>query len=180
MKRSYHRHAFPAAGALFALAANLAWAQPGITIVEATETICAVTPGKTWVTNDGQTLHIRGQLHHNKVQSNEPRMNGDNAAIISVILNLVNGQGAATANFQLSPDGINGAWQGMGVFRIVNGKAVGIAVGHGTGDLEGQQIRLYLQEVEASVNPPPPCTPAGPSGNVQTRISGVIFNPRGK
>ncbi|MCC6395245.1 MAG: hypothetical protein IT167_31945 [Bryobacterales bacterium] len=180
MTHSYHRHVIGAAGAVFALFANLAWAQPGMTTVEATETICAITPGKVWVTDDGQTLHIRGQVHQNKIQSSEPRMNGDNAAIINVNLNLSNGQGTVTADFQMSPQGINGTWQGMGVFRIVNGRAVGMAVGHGTGDLEGQQIRLNLQEVEASVNPPPPCTPAGPSGNVQTRISGVIFNPKGR
>jgi hypothetical protein len=168
----------PVAGVLLALSGSPSLAQPGLTTFEATETICTVTPGKRWVTDDGATLHIRSQVHRNVVQSSEPRINGVNTAVISVNLNLTTQAGTANATFMLAPDSVNGTWQGTGVFQIKEGKAAGTAVGHGTGELEGQQIRLELREVAASANPP--CTPAGPSGNVQTKINGFIFNPNGK
>jgi hypothetical protein len=163
---------------LLALSGSPSLAQPGLTRFEATETICAVTPGKLWVTGEGATLHIRGQVHRNIVQSAEPRINGTNTAVISVNLNLTMLTGTANGTFMITPDGLNGTWQGTGAFQIKEGKAEGTAVAHGTGELEGQQLRLELREVAASASPP--CTPAGPGGNVQTRISGVIFNPNGK
>jgi hypothetical protein len=162
---------------LLTMAGSHLLAQPGLTTFEATETICAVTPGKLWVT-DGATLHIRGQVNRNIIQSSEPRLNGTNTAVLSVNFNLTTLKGTANGTFMITPDTMNGTWEGTGIFRVADGKAVGTAVGHGTGAFEGHQIRLELEEVVASGNPP--CQPVGPGGNVQTKIRGVIFDPNGK
>ncbi len=110
-------------------------------------------PEKTWISDDG-VLHTRGVVLTNNDVGDGDYDTGINVLTGNMDLNLATGYGHAYGTFILSPAAYNGTFEGHWSSHISPDGLRGIAVGHGTGDLEGIQLFNNL----SSDNPNDPCT----------------------
>jgi hypothetical protein len=110
-------------------------------------------PEKFWISDDG-VMHSRGALLTNIDVTNGDYDTGINILTGDIDLDLATGYGHAHGTFTIYPAGYNGTFEGSWSSHISPDGLRGIAVGHGTGDLEGVQIFNNM----SSDNPNDPCT----------------------
>lgn len=113
---------------------------------EVYEYVCANDMETMW--QEGDVLHIRNYHHTNIDVSDTPELNGINTTVADAEINLKNGNTSIRGTMSIKPDTINGTWEGTWTFIANNGVTRGYAVGHGTGELSGKQIYLYLYDAE--------------------------------
>ncbi len=150
------------------------FAKATITEFEGIETVCSiVNPGDVNI-SDG-IVHIRGQILTTVIESAEARFAGTNTVVINLDLDPTTGTGTSFGTFSLNPDAVAGTWEGRFSGKITNGLLSLRAVGHGTNDLKGQQIKVNVQGFAPVVDPPCPPVP----GFAQNKDTGRILNPQG-
>lgn len=138
----------------------------------ATEFACGVEPGKEWFTRDGTMQHIRGQLLHDVVVSDEPRMTGTALSFVNMNMDLLSGDCTGWGKEVYEVEG--GAWMLNYSGHCVDFVYAGGGVGHGTGDLQGQLLFLQAQRL-FSVPADNPC-PGGVALGAFA-LSGYILEP---
>lgn len=110
-------------------------------------------PEKFWISDDG-VMHSRGAVLTNIDVTDGDYDTGINILTGDIDLNLATGYGHAHGTFTIYPTGYTGTLEGIWSSHISPDGLRGIAVGHGTGDLEGVQVINTL----SSDNPNDPCT----------------------
>ena len=111
-------------------------------------------PGKTWFSEDGTIMHIRGGKTYGIIQPlpghsecDPAYANGQIEMELNLNLNLVTGEGNAYGKHTITlGEGINGSWVGSYSGKIVDFAFSGLAVSHGSGDLEGMLEKMRLQQ----------------------------------
>ena len=154
------------------LAAVPVAAQASRTTFTATEFMCGAEPGNEWLTRDGTKQHIRGQIFHDAVVSDEPRMTGAALAFVNMNVDLLSGDCNAWGKEIYEVAG--GSWMLNYSGRCVDFVYAGGGVGRGTGDLQGQVLFLQAQQLF-----PIPADNACPGGVAYGAyaLSGVILEP---
>ena len=110
-------------------------------------------PEKLWISDDG-VMHSRGVVLTNIDVTDGDYDTGIAILIGDIDLDLATGYGHAHGTFTLYPSAYSGTFEGHWSSHISPDGLRGIAVGHGTGDLEGAQILNNM----SSENPNNPCT----------------------
>lgn len=154
------------------LAAVPVAAQASRTTFTATEFMCGAEPGKEWFTRDGTKQHIRGQIFHDVVVSDEPRMSGTATAVVNMNVDLLSGKCTAWGKEIYEVAG--GSWMLNYSGRCVDFVYAGDGVGRGTGDLKGQLLFLQAQQL-VEIPADNPC-PGGVAYGAYA-LSGYILEP---
>jgi hypothetical protein len=110
-------------------------------------------PEKFWISDDG-VMHSRGSVLTNIDMTDGDYDTGMAIMTGNVDLDLVTGYGHAHGTFILYPAAYNGTFEGSWSSHLSPDGLRGVAVGHGTGELEGVQIFNNM----SSDNPNDPCT----------------------
>ncbi len=110
-------------------------------------------PEKFWISDDG-VMHQRGMVLTNIDVTDGDYDTGINILTGNIDLDLATGYGHAYGTFTLYPSAYSGTFEGNWSSHISPDGLRGIAVGHGTGELEGLQIFNNM----SSNNPTDPCT----------------------
>ncbi len=110
-------------------------------------------PVKFWISDDG-VVHTRGGVLTNLDVTDSAYDTGINVLTGNTDIDPATGYGHAYGTFILSPSAYNGTFEGHWSSHISPDGLRGIAVGHGTGELEGIQIFNELSSNNAS----DPCT----------------------
>jgi len=110
-------------------------------------------PEKFWISDDG-VMHQRGTVLTNIDETDGDYDTGINILTGNIDLDLATGYGHAYGTFIIYPSAYSGTFEGHWSSHISPDGLRGIAVGHGTGELEGVQIFNNL----SSDNPTDPCT----------------------
>ncbi len=118
----------------------------------ATQTNTAEIPGKTWFSDDGTIMHIRGQITYADIEplAGHPECDpayssGQMVMVVNINLNLVTGAGNAYGKHTITADGFDGVWEGVFSGKMENFVYSGKAISHGTGDLEGMLQKVQIQ-----------------------------------
>jgi hypothetical protein len=134
---------------------------------------------------DGKILQVRGEVQYIRVLRFDPvtleefpEWNGWTTSINNYDLNLVTGIGNSWGKFTREYDGVNGTFEGIWSGQIRDFHFTGKISGQGTGDLEGQIVKGWLNDVPIEDLPlKSPCEPASIWGEVN---HGYILNPQGQ
>ena len=170
------RFTMPLLAATLAVAmAAPALATAAKTEVTGVETICDVVPGDSWV-SDG-ILHARGDIFTTIVQSDDVLLDGVNTVVFNANINLATGDGTGHGTFSLALNAVNGTWEGSFTLKFSGGLFTGRAVGHGTGDLAGQQFKVQLSQFFADLTDP--TLPCPPVSGLQDSVVGHVLDPHG-
>lgn len=117
----------------------------------ALQTNTAEIPGKTWFSNDGTIMHIRGQITYADItplaghpECDPVYSSGQMVMVVNINLNLVTGKGNAYGKHTITMDGFDGAWVGTYTGKIENFSYSGKAISHGTGELEGMLQKVNI------------------------------------
>jgi hypothetical protein len=124
--------------------------------VNFTGTTCIVSqspPERFWISEDG-IIHMRGIVTKNVDVTDSPYDTGSASMIMNVDINPLTGEAHGYGTFILSPTAYSGTWEGHWSTHISPDGLRGLAVGHGTGELEGLQIFNNM----TSDDPSDPCT----------------------
>ena len=132
-----------------------------------------IEPGTQW--NSDEVAHMRDRLTAWRVETNDPRVFGTKYFVVNFNLQLPEKTGLCLAKgpmwgtFTLVPDlyctewdedicvDWTGAWEGTYTgYWDGEGYAYQNYVGHGTGELEGLQIRAFTEVRDPDCPPPPP------------------------
>jgi hypothetical protein len=133
----------------------------------------------------GKIMQGRGYMQYNRVFRFDPvalerhtEWDGWTTSIVNFDLNLVTGNGSSWGTFVREYDEIEGTFEGTWSGQIRDFHFSGKVVGKGTGELEGQIVKGWLNNVLNEELPLDlPCTPADVWGAVNY---GYILNPQGQ
>lgn len=134
---------------------------------------------------DGKIIQGRGYVQSNRVLRFDsvtleeiPEWHGWTTAIVNFDLNMVTGNGTSWGTWSREYDQQNGSFEGTFSGQIRDFHFTGKIVGHGTGDLEGQIVKGWLNNVLNEDLPlGPSCEPADIWGAVN---HGYILDPHGE
>lgn len=168
-------------------AASVSADQPRVSFVDATETVCTIPdPGKQWVSGDG-ILHVRGQVRHDRVVPNpgqgDPRVNGFADLTANLDLDLATGDGTLAGSVQVTPlDPVYHGASFVGHFnaKLTAGLAIGRADAQGIGDFDGLKLSGTFANFVSTSTGHCPDESARPFPNLQTHVTGQIFDPSKK
>ena len=127
----------------------------GLSVVSASATTCGVEPGDEAMGDDG-LLHIRGRVFTDIVRSSDPRLTGSNRVTVFLDLNPEAGTGQLTASFVLTPEGLDGAWEGE-MLGTLNGMISATGLATGTGALRGASAYIAFEQVGSDPSGEPAC-----------------------
>jgi hypothetical protein len=154
--------------------AGPAWARAEKIDVEVLDYACEWIPGKTWITPGG-ILHIRGEVYHTLIFSEDPRLQGTTVVEANWNLNLATGDYFTFGNITFQPEGVGGTWDGHWSSHFRDGVISASLVAQGTGALHGLQLKMDIQ-VLGEVPEPNPC---GSAPYYVARSTGHILDPHG-
>lgn len=174
---------------LLLVAASPALAKPTETPVDLLEVSCVQIPGMTWTS--GEMFHLRGQVSQSVLYDAETlEVVGGNAILGNANLNPTTSSGVffGTSSGIYLPASTTGTFDGPWTIHVSSGEFSGQAVARGTGELEGQTMRVRLVGLtdaetaallgELATQGRLPCPLASIAGI--TRDIGVILDPRGE
>jgi len=160
--------------------------QPRVSFVDATETVCTiVVPGEQWVSGNG-ILHVRGQVRHDRVVPNpgqgDPRVNGWADLTADLEMDLATGDGSLAGSLQVTPidPSYHGSFVGHFTAKLTGGLAVGRADAQGVGEFDGLKLSGTFANFVSNNSGSCPDESARPFPNLQTHVTGQIFDPSKK
>lgn len=172
---------------VIACAASVSADQPRVSFVDATETVCTIPdPGTAWVSGNG-ILHVRGQVRHDRVVPNpgqgDPRVNGWADLTADLEMDLATGDGSLSGTVRVAP--IDPAYHGAYFFghftaQLTGGLAVGRADAQGVGDFDGLKLSGTFANFVSSNSGSCDDESVRPFPELQTHVTGQIFDPSKK
>ena len=170
-------------------AANPSLGQTTRTPVDVLEISCVQVPGMTWTS--GEMLHMRGQMSQSTLYDPVTlEMVGTNFILGNANLNQETGNGVffGTSSGLILSISATGTFDGPWTVQVRSGVLSGHAIAHGTGELEGQTMRVTLVNLDPAeaaavlqqlaAQGRLPCPPEGISAVF--RDTGAILVPNGK
>lgn len=130
-------------------AASPSLAQTTWTPVDVFEISCVQVPGMTWTS--GEMLHMRGQMSQSTLYDPATlEVVGTNFILGNANLNQTTGNGVffGTSSGLLLPVSETGTFDGPWTVQVSSGVLSGHAIAHGTGELEGQTMRVTLVNLD--------------------------------
>ena len=116
-------------------------------------TTCEVDPGTEEMA--GPTLQIRGRVFTDFVESDDQRLAGVNKVTLDLDLDPSTGQGTLEGSFVLSPNSVDGAWEGTLSGNLKEGLVTSTGHAMGTGGLDGGHLHVEFQQVAEHPDQPP-------------------------
>ena len=111
-------------------------------------------PSEVWFSKNGTMMHIRGMKEYGTIEPLPdhpecvtPYSSGEIVLTVNFNLDLTTGDGVAYGKSTISPDGIDGTWEGSFQGKLKNFMLHGKSVSQGTGELEGMVQKVVLQQV---------------------------------
>lgn len=121
----------------------------------ASVTTCGVEPGSEEVGDDG-LLHVTDRVFTDIVASSDPRVAGTNRVTVAMELDPDAGTGELQGSFVLTPDEVDGTWEGE-LAGHLDGMVAADGLARGTGALEGAIAHIAFRQVEQHPTGEPAC-----------------------
>ena len=109
----------------------------------------SVDPGSERANDDG-TLTVRDRTFTDRVRCEDPRIDGVNEPTVSLEIDPAAGSGTLTGTFVLTPEGLDGRWEGALDGALENGLVVSRGLARGSGALEGLILRVDFTQLAES------------------------------
>ncbi|MFQ5967959.1 MAG: hypothetical protein ACE5MI_10160 [Acidimicrobiia bacterium] len=116
-------------------------------------TTCEIDPGSEEM--DGATLRIRNRVFTDIVESDDPRLAGVNKPTLNLDLDPASGQGTLEGEFVLTPQAVEGTWEGSLTGSLEGGLVRARGQASGTGILQGFDLHVEYEQIKEHPGQPP-------------------------